>query len=111
MGERRPECELHPSVIGDKDQQELASRLQYTRGFSKRLLDPLATQMIDRIRADDRVEARGFEWQLPHIGGLDGGALIDTSGLQILQQPLLGALSGAEVRVEGVAEEIRCHQR
>ena len=71
MREQRPERKLNPSVIGDKHQQEITSRLQFTRGFGKRLVDPLAIQVIDCVRADDCVEAGNFERQLPHVGGLD----------------------------------------
>ena len=79
-------------------------------------MDPVAVQVVDGIGADDGVEGGGFDGHLAHVARLDGGAPIDTGGLQVEEQPfasLIGrrfTFSGsAEMAHVFVAEPIQCH--
>ncbi len=108
--ERRPEGKLNPAIVGHQQQQKFAAGFNHPRGFGQRLLNPIAVQMIDRIGADDGVEARGFEGKFPHVGGFDRGSLVHAGRLQVLQQAFLRARPVAEVRIEGISEQIERDQ-
>ena len=98
--EQRAESKLRPFLVGDDHQQKLSAGLQHAGGFGERLVRALAIQVIDRVGADDRIEAGRFKGQLSHISRRDGRALIHTGGLEVREQPLLRRLANSEVLVE-----------
>lgn len=73
-------CEDNPAIAGTKQDSWVAA-LHNPSSFSQRSLDPVAIQMVDRIGADDCVEARSFEGKFAHVGSFDRGSLRDACRL------------------------------
>src|ERR1700684_1236989 len=65
--------------------------------FGQRFPNPLAVQVIDRIRTDGCVESAGVEGKFAHVSSLDGHAMLHPRGFQIRQQFLLRTEAGSEV--------------
>ena len=106
MRKKRAECEFRPAVIFDEDQQEVAAGFDDAVRLGQRLFGAFAAQMIHGVGADNGIEAGGFKRQFAHVGGFDGGALVDAGGFQILQKPFLRAAVVAEVAFERIAKEV-----
>ena len=104
---KRAEREFRPTVIFDEDQEEIAAGLEDAVRFGQRLFGAFAAHMIQGVGADNGIEAGGFKRQFAHVGRLDGGALVDAGGFQILQKAILRAALVSEVAFERIGKKVR----
>jgi hypothetical protein len=95
----RPVDKFQPTVRADNYQQELAARLEHSRHLDKRLLDSLATQVIDGIAADHGVELSIGGEDLARVRLQDPDAALNARDLQVPTQQSF-SISSDIVRAE-----------
>src|SRR6201988_4164511 len=67
--------------------------------------------MVDRIAADNRIEAGGVEGEFAHVRRRDCGALLHAGGLQVCKQPVLRTRPRSEMLFERMSKEVQRDER